>query len=459
MKPFCFAAEETIGRICGFDADPDHAARADPPGRIELFTIEVATELGKRGHEVAVFCPRLGQLANIMFAAGVWIKPRLARIPWVPEIIHGQHHLQAMAAIGYFLQGPRHLPLSRLFSLGGAGSAASRIRTYVMMCQWMVGGLDKIQEFRATASVMPNFVNTKRFSQVRTPPDRPRRAVLFRQCRPSGKGLAKLESACRKEGLSLDKIGMAFGTQQPRPEIFLLDYDLAFAVGRSALEALACGCAVIPVIPGQAGHLITMENFAEWAYANFSPRYYASAAQVDTQWLNGELRAYSPKTAAQVTAKVQGEHALSDAVDRLEKSIAARLTTTPSRAPARTWRNCSLPRKAVAGSRRDVEGARAPSSKRSVDRATSGPDIKAVAKPYSRAVGPHRDARREICLAEGGRARVLAPASCRSRRRSIPAGRSRSPPRRCACRRCPRTSGSPARRDRRVPGRHWRARS
>ena len=47
----------------------------------ELFTIEVATELGKRGHEVAVFCPRLGQLANIMFAAGVWIKPRLARFP------------------------------------------------------------------------------------------------------------------------------------------------------------------------------------------------------------------------------------------------------------------------------------------------------------------------------------------------------------------------------------------
>ena len=133
------------------------------------------------------------------------------------------------------------------------------------------------------------------------------------------KELAKLENACRKEGLSLDKIGMAFGTQQPRPEIFLLDYDLAFAVGRSALEALACGCAVIPVIPGQAGHLITMENFAEWAYANFSPRYYASAAQVDTQWLNGELRAYSPKTAAQLTAKVRGEHALSDAVDRLEK--------------------------------------------------------------------------------------------------------------------------------------------
>ena len=189
---------------------------------------------------------------------------------------------------------------------------------------------------------MPNFVNTKRFSQVRTPPDRPRRAVLFSNAGLPVKELAKLESACRKEGLSLDKIGMAFGTQQPRPEIFLLDYDLAFAVGRSALEALACGCAVIPVIPGQAGHLITMENFAEWAYANFSPRYYASAAQIDTQWLNGELRAYSPKTAAQVTAKVRGERALSDAVDRLEKIYRGAIDDYTSRAPARTWRNLLL---------------------------------------------------------------------------------------------------------------------
>ena len=36
----------------------------------ELFTIEVATELGKRGHEVAVFCPRIGDLADIIFSAG-----------------------------------------------------------------------------------------------------------------------------------------------------------------------------------------------------------------------------------------------------------------------------------------------------------------------------------------------------------------------------------------------------
>jgi hypothetical protein len=286
----------------------------------ELFTIEVASELGKRGHDVAVFCPRFGDLADILFPAGVWIKPRLAEIPWIPDIIHGQHHLQAMAAIACFSKVPAVYHCHGYFPWVEQVPVHPRIRAYVMMCQWMVRGLEpKFGIPRERVVVVPNFVDTKRFSHVRTPPDRPRRAVLFSNAGLPAYELAKLESGCRKEGLSLDKIGMIYGTQQPRPEIFLPDYDLVFAVGKSALEALACGCAVIPVIRGQAGHLITMENFEDWAHSNFSPRYYASAAQIDTSWLNGELRSYSPKITSDVTSRVRKEHVLSDAVDRLEK--------------------------------------------------------------------------------------------------------------------------------------------
>ena len=117
----------------------------------ELFTIEVATELGKRGHEVAVFCPRLGQLANIMFAAGVWIKPRLAEIPWVPEIIHGQHHLQTMAALAYFPKAPAVYHCHGYFPWVEQVPLHPRIRTYVMTCRWMVGCSSRSLEFRETA--------------------------------------------------------------------------------------------------------------------------------------------------------------------------------------------------------------------------------------------------------------------------------------------------------------------
>ena len=119
----------------------------------ELFTIEVATELGKRGHEVAVFCPRLGQLANIMFAAGVWIKPRLAEIP-----SGSGDHSRPASSSGHGRdrstspRSPAIYHCHGYFPWVEQVPLHPRIRTYVMMCQWMVGGLEPKFGIRATAS-------------------------------------------------------------------------------------------------------------------------------------------------------------------------------------------------------------------------------------------------------------------------------------------------------------------
>src|SRR5690242_14363757 len=104
----------------------------------ELFTIEVAAELAKRGHQVAVYCPKFGMLADVMHSAGVWTKSRLADIPWEPEIIHGQHHLQAIAALSYFLKVPAIYLCHGVFPWVEEVPLQPRIRSYVMMSQWMV---------------------------------------------------------------------------------------------------------------------------------------------------------------------------------------------------------------------------------------------------------------------------------------------------------------------------------
>ena len=79
-----------------------------------------------------------------------------------------------MAAIGYFLKVPAIYHCHGYFPWVEQVPLHPRIRTYVMMCQWMVGGLEpKFGIPRDRVEVMPNFVNIKRFSQVRTPPDRP----------------------------------------------------------------------------------------------------------------------------------------------------------------------------------------------------------------------------------------------------------------------------------------------
>jgi len=292
------------------------------PGGSELFCAEVAIELRRRGHDVAVFSPRIGDIAMMMFANGVQVKSRLADLPWKPDVIHGQHHLQAVAALGYFPDTPaiyychgvtpwvERIPIHR------------RIRRYVMMCEWMV--TTTVTEHGLAperVTFIPNGVNTERFSRVRQVKERPERALIFGNNEIPAE-VARLETACRKLNITLDKIGKPYGDPAPRPEAFLADYDLVFAIGRCAVEALASGCAVIPVIPGLAGELIDPGNFDRYAFSNFSPRYYTSGQQVTNAWLASQLSGYSRANVEAVCARVRGERTIRRAVDALENIYA-----------------------------------------------------------------------------------------------------------------------------------------
>ena len=122
-----------------------------------------------------------------------------------------------------------------------------------------------------------------------------------------------------------------------RPESFFLDYDLVFAIGRSASEAIASGCAVITLVAGQAGQLVTPDNFEEMLSTNFIPIYGTSAGRIGYDWLKKELEKYSPTSTHQVTEEFRRKYNLVDGVTRLEELYTATLnhhhknrTTTPA---------------------------------------------------------------------------------------------------------------------------------
>jgi hypothetical protein len=288
-------------------------------GGSELVTVEIAKELAERGHEVVVFSPRLGEVAKLVWPSGVRAVSRLEDVPWDPELIHGQHHLPAMAALARFESTP-----GIYYSHGGKPwveqpPSHERIQGYVVMCEWMIKRTVAQLGVDPTRVVcVPNFVNMQRFSEVRTPPKRPAKALLYHANGLSADELSQLEAGCAALGIVLEKIGIAFGNGQTRPEMFLQQYDLVFAGGKSALEAMATGCAVMTLGPGQAGGLVTVDNFEKWAFTNFGPRYFTDAAQINETWLRRELENYSPDDVYKVTQKVRKERTLDDAVSRLE---------------------------------------------------------------------------------------------------------------------------------------------
>lgn len=286
-------------------------------GGTEMVTVELAKELAERGREVAVYTPRTGRIANIMIASGVWVRDRLADIPWVPDVIHGQHHLQTMAALAKFKETPAVYYCHGVLPWVERPPVHPRIGRYLMMCEWLVPRT--APEYGLPPEkvvVLPNFVNLARFTQVRTPPARPLRAALFGGwLQPED--VNKLEAACAKASLKLDKIGYNHANPLERPEIFLQGYDVVFAIGRCALEALACGCAVIPVMPGQAGALITPATLSQYAFSNFSPRYFVTANQISEEWLLEQLAQFRPDDVLAVTSMVRERQSLQKAADRL----------------------------------------------------------------------------------------------------------------------------------------------
>src|SRR5271166_5240404 len=100
----------------------------------EMITIELANELSRRGHEVAVFSPRIGFPAKLMEPNAVWARSRLSEIPWQPDIIHGHHHLQAMAALSYFADTPAIYCSHGITPWPERVPIHDRIRKYVVMC-------------------------------------------------------------------------------------------------------------------------------------------------------------------------------------------------------------------------------------------------------------------------------------------------------------------------------------
>jgi hypothetical protein len=65
----------------------------------ELFIRELASTLQTRGHQVGVFSTVLGKVAEELRGAGVETVCDFKHLSFDPQIIHGQHHLETIAAL------------------------------------------------------------------------------------------------------------------------------------------------------------------------------------------------------------------------------------------------------------------------------------------------------------------------------------------------------------------------
>lgn len=236
--------------------------------------------------------------------------------PFRPDIIHGQHHLDAMTALTAFPGVPaiyhshgaiwkdcvvkhpriyRYLVISR--------TAAHRIAVESNISP------DRIE-------VLPNSADLSRFTEVRTPPGQARRVLFFnRHHQADSETVSAVREAVSRRGLELDCIGYYFGRLTDAPEKVLPNYDIVFASGLSAIEALACGCAVIVLGRTSCGEMVQPENFDKFRGVNFSLANNSPPPSVAK--IEAELSRYSPQSCAVVTERLRHEADFSKSIAKL----------------------------------------------------------------------------------------------------------------------------------------------
>jgi glycosyltransferase involved in cell wall biosynthesis len=331
-------------------------------GGSETYVRDVAVALLRRGHRPMAFSLVLGETAADLRAATIPVIDDLARLGDAPDVIHGHHHLETLLATLTFPNTPvvnfchgwvpwEEMPLHH-----------PAVRRYVAVDEVCVDRLVREEGIApAQVELLLNFVDLERF-QPRPPlPARPARALVLSNAATRDNYGRVIAAACAAAGISLDIVGAASGNAASAPEALLATYDLVFAKGRTALEALAVGCATVLADAAGAGPLVTPADYEGLRARNFGIR--ALHRAHDAAWYGEQIAQFSARGAADVSARVRSEAGLEPAIDRLLAVYAAAIATpagpgNPSQAAARHCARIARPLKEAYLVRDRLEGVR-----------------------------------------------------------------------------------------------------
>jgi hypothetical protein len=249
-------------------------------------------------------------------AATVPVLDNLSELAVAPDIIHGQHHLDAMTAMLRFPQTP-----AVYFCHGWVPSEElppkfPSIQKYVavddlcaerLQCEHGIAP-ERIRTIR-------NFVDLRRFGLRDSLPEKPLRALVFSNSAREDGYLGVIRQACAKRGLAIDAIGAASQRNEAAPERRLGDYDIVFAKARSAMEAMASGAAVIVCDAAGLAGMVTEENYAAWRRLNFGVRTLRDPITIDN--VLGELERYDAMRARVLALHIRADADMEPAIDAI----------------------------------------------------------------------------------------------------------------------------------------------
>lgn len=281
----------------------------------QLYTRDLAIGLLKRGHRPVVFSTELGDVANDIRNATVPVVNNLELVAGKIDIIHGHHNIETMMALSYFPGVPAVFLCHSWAGWFGAPPIFPRIKRYLAVDYTCLDRL--VSEYgipQEKTEVILNFVDLQKFTKRTRPlPARPRRALVFSNYASDRTQLPAVREACGRLGLTLDVIGEAAGNACDRPEELLPAYDLVFAKAKAAMEAMACGAAVVLCDFAGAGEMVTAAKFERLRSFNFGVRTLGNPLTADV--IEEEILRYDAADATRVSELIRSQAGQDQAID------------------------------------------------------------------------------------------------------------------------------------------------
>jgi hypothetical protein len=283
----------------------------------ELYVRDLAIALAERGHTPIVYTPQPGEIANEIRARTIAVTDDLFTIAATPDVIHGHHGLETLAALLAFPGVPAVAVCHSWIGWSDAPVPFPRLLRYLAVddtCADRLRFEHGIPDERIR--VVLNSVDLTRFRPRPPLPSRPKRALVFSNAAGPGQAhLPSIQKACAAAGIEVETVGASAGRSLARPEDVLGEFDLVFAKAKAALEAMSAGTAVILCDAVGAGPMVTAANLDQLRRINFGMR--ALTHPVTPEFLAGEIARYDAADAGAVSRAVREAAGTGAMVDEL----------------------------------------------------------------------------------------------------------------------------------------------
>ena len=289
-------------------------------GGTETYTVTVARELERLGHDAAIHSPVGGDMVPSARAAGLEVLG-LDRVPPACDLIIagdaataldlGERYREAVVvfvahSVEHMLQAPPQI--------------ADRVDAVVVLNDRVRRAVEA-RAWHAPVVRLRQPVDRLRFTRLSPP--RPRAArVLVSTNYITGPRSELIEEACRRAELELSWVG-GTSTATPTPELAISAADVVMGLGRSVLEGMAAGRAayVYGVLGGDGW--VTPESYPAMEANGFAGTADPDIT-LDAERLAADLRRWSPgmgETNSDLTCAHHGVHEHATALVELAEQL------------------------------------------------------------------------------------------------------------------------------------------